>query len=265
MKHYWFLFYRDRLLLQRSSDGTSAVPLQETSPVQLPDKTTVHNIEMPDGHVVRTATLMSDSVGEGYELFPLRSTYGLLPPRLYRFAGKCREILHWDVNTHYCGICGAPMQMHTSISKLCTRCGNEVWPTPVVAVIVLISRGDSILLVRAKNFTRPFFGLVAGFVETGETLEEAVCREVHEEVGLAICNLRYVQSQPWPYPCGIMVGFRADYSSGQLILQQSEIAEAQWATPDHLPLLPEKLSIARKLIDGWLQEKKNLEYNQEEK
>ena len=120
------------------------------------------------------------------------------------------------------------------------------------AVIVLIHKGDEVLLVRAKNFRRDFFGLVAGFVETGETLEEAVAREALEETGVKITNIRYFASQPWPYPCGLMVGFNADYVSGEIHLQKSEIAKGGWFRRDNLPEIPEKLSIARMLLDDWL-------------
>ena len=144
------------------------------------------------------------------------------------------------------------MKLHTSISKRCTHCGKEVWPLLATAIIVLIHRDDKILLVHARNFRGNWFGLVAGFVETGETLEEAVVRAVYEEVGINISNIRYFGSQPWPYPCGLMVGFHADYVSGDLQLQRSEIDDAGWYDRDHLPPVPGKMSIARKLIDSWL-------------
>jgi NAD+ diphosphatase len=144
------------------------------------------------------------------------------------------------------------MKMHTEISKRCTECGKEVWPQLAIAVIVLIHRGDEVLLVRAKNFRTDFYGLVAGFVETGETLEEAVARETMEETGVTIDNIRYFGSQPWPYPCGLMVGFHADYVGGAIHLQRSEIAKGGWFRRDNLPTIPEKLSIARMLLDDWL-------------
>ena len=146
------------------------------------------------------------------------------------------------------------MKMHTSISKICSKCGKEVWPQLSPAVIVLVHRGKDVLLVHAKNFRGSFFGLVAGFVETGETLEEAVHREVKEETGLEIKNLRYFGSQPWPYPCGLMIGFNADYAGGTLRLQKSELSAGAWFGIDDMPQMPEKLSIARRLIDAWLDE-----------
>ena len=127
-----------------------------------------------------------------------------------------------------------------------------MWRQLATAIIVLIHRGDEVLLVHANNFRTDFYGLVAGFVETGETLEEAVVREVKEEVGLTIKNIRYFSSQPWPYPCGLMVGFHADYESGEIRLQRSELSAGGWYRRDSLPTIPEKLSIARRLIDDWL-------------
>ena len=127
-----------------------------------------------------------------------------------------------------------------------------MWPSLATAIIVLVHRGNEVLLVHARNFRGNFFGLVAGFVETGESLEEAVYREVMEETGLTITNLRYFGSQPWPYPSGLMVGFHADYVSGEIKLQKEELAAGQWFTKDNLPEIPEKLSIARRIIDDWL-------------
>ena len=131
------------------------------------------------------------------------------------------------------------------------------------AVIVLVSRGDEVLLVHAKNFRGDFYGLVAGFVETGETLEEAVCREVMEETGLTIKNLHYYGSQPWPYPCGLMVGFLAEYDNGDIHLQRSELSRGAWFNRHHLPQIPEKLSIARQIIDYWLDLKSKEDSNKE--
>ena len=142
--------------------------------------------------------------------------------------------------------------MNTPISKKCMKCGKEIWPQLATAIIVLVHKGNEILLVHARNFKGNFHGLVAGFVETGETLEEAVVREVREETGLKINNIKYFGSQPWPYPCGLMIGFNADYVEGIIKLQESELTSGTWYTRDNLPQIPEPLSIARKLIDNWL-------------
>lgn len=253
----WFIFCQDDLLLQKTGEGKFTVPKGEEPPVVLKAWNNVHNITpMDDGTLVKTVRADNPITSlEGYEMCPLRQSYYKLSRELYLKAGKCHEILYWDQNTKFCGVCGAPMKMETDISKRCTGCGKEIWPQLATAVIVLIHKGeDEVLLVRAKNFRSKHYGLVAGFVETGETLEEAVCREVSEEVGLKIKNVRYFGSQPWPYPCGLMVGFNADYVSGEIKIQEEELLKGAWFRKDNLPEIPEKLSIARMLIDDWIKQ-----------
>ena len=252
----WFIFCKGDLMLEHRPDGTYGIPLSEEAPVEVKPWTTIHTITpFADGTAVRTFAIDSPIVGHPrYEMCGLRASYAKLSSDLYQKAGKCQEILYWDQNTKYCGVCGAPMKLHTEISKRCTECGKEVWPQLATAIIVLIHRGEEVLLVHACNFRGDFYGLVAGFVETGESLEEAVVREVREETSLEISNLRYFGSQPWPYPCGLMVGFHADYASGDIHLQRSELSAGGWFRKDNLPHIPEKLSIARRLIDSWLEE-----------
>ena len=253
MKRFYFVFCKEELLLEKTADGSYTIPCQEEPPVEVKPWTNVMNITPIDGVEVKTFRVDNPvAESERYVMCGLRKSYYQLPRQLYLVAGKCQELLYWDQNTKYCGICGAPMRMDTDISKKCTECGKEVWPQLATAVIVLIHRGDEVLLVRAKNSRTDFYGLVAGFVETGETLEEAVAREAMEETGVTITNIRYFGSQPWPYPCGLMVGFHADYVSGEIHLQRSEIAKGGWFRRDNLPTIPEKLSIARMLLDDWL-------------
>ncbi len=224
---YYFIFSKTALLLQRQADGTHTIPCTEGVPVKTQPWTHIMNITpMEDGTAVKTFNiedpghleiLDDDLKANGYDFIGLRESFYHLPVELYLKAGKCQELIYWDHNTQFCGVCGAPMKMHTDISKRCTQCGKEVWPQLATAIIVLIHKGDEVLLVHAKNFKGDFYGLVAGFVETGETLEEAVVREVMEETHLTIKNLTYFGSQPWPYPCGLMVGFIAEYRSGDIM------------------------------------------------
>ena len=284
MKHYYFVFCKDELLLEQLPDGSYTVPLCEEPPTEVKPWTTILNIATLDGMVVKTyepplcppeggrnTPVSRSEEGEvplcppkggrnsspserlGGVFIPLRQSYYKLPWDLYIKAGKCAELLYWHHNTQYCGVCGGPMHFHTDISKRCEHCGKEVWPQVSPAVIVRITRGDDeILMARGRNFRGDFYGLIAGFVETGETLEEAIRREVSEETGLEVKNIRYFASQPWPYPCGLMVGFTADYASGQIHVQREELKNVAWFHHDHMPKLPEKLSIARWLIDDWL-------------
>lgn len=250
---YYFVFCHGDLLLERLPDGSYTVPCGATPPTALQDGENMLDVA-PLGDVEVKTYRISEPVAtsDRYEMCGLRPSFYKLPHDLYLKAGKCEELLYWDANTKYCGVCGAPMTMHTLISKRCSACGKEVWPQLATAIIVLVHKGDEVLLVHARNFKGNFYGLVAGFVETGETLEEAVHREVMEETGLTITHLRYFGSQPWPYPCGLMVGFEADYVSGNIKLQQEELAAGAWFNRDNLPTIPEKLSIARQLIDAWL-------------
>ena len=256
MKSYYFVFCKDDLMLQRQTDGTYTIPLQEEPPTEIKPWTTILNITPLDDIEVKAYSIDTPITDHPtYEMCPLRQSYYKLSQPLYLKAGKCAELLYWDRNTKFCGICGGHMHFHTNISKRCEMCGKEVWPQLATAVIVLIRRGkDEILLARARNFRSDFFGLIAGFVETGETLEEAVKREVMEETGIRIKNIRYFASQPWPYPSGLMVGFTADYESGEIHVQREELQKAGWFHRTNLPKLPEKLSIARRLIDHWLGE-----------
>lgn len=255
---YWFVFHDSKLLLEKTASALCTIPQGDMPPVTIGQDVCVHNVTaMEDGTPVKTfdtdEPLPSD---DGFETVTLREAYHKLSLPLYLKAGKCQEILYWDKNTRFCGVCGAPMKLHTDISKRCTMCGKEVWPSLATAVITLISRGDDIMLVHARNFSGDYYGLVAGFVETGESLEEAVVREIHEEVGLEVKNLHYVMSQPWPYPCGLMIGFTAEYVSGEVKLQESELSTGGWFNKDNLPPLPDKSGIARRMVDAWRKRKR---------
>ena len=138
-------------------------------------------------------------------------------------------------------------------AKECCRCGHLVFPRISPAVIVLIERGDEVLLARAARFADGFYSVLAGFVEPGESLEEAVSREVEEESGITVKDIRYFGSQPWPFPDSLMIGFTARYAAGELRIDGKEILEGQWFSVDDLPRIPGKISIARRLIDWFIE------------
>ena len=247
----YFVFCQTDLVLEKVGDSYQ---IPQEPPVETKAWTTVMNIDGNKAYRIDQPIMGS----ERYEMCPLRQSYYKLPESDYLQAGKCQELLYWDQNTRFCGVCGGPLHFDTPISKKCDHCGKEWWPQLAIAIIVLIRRQshdgrEEVLLVHANSFRDNHYGLVAGFVETGETLEEAVHREVMEETGLHIKNLRYFASQPWPYPCGLMVGFTADYDGGKIHLQRSELSKGSWFDRNHLPHIPEKLSIARHLIDDWLE------------
>ncbi len=137
---------------------------------------------------------------------------------------------------------------------LCPSCGISYYPRLAPAVITAILKGNQVLLARARHFPETMFGLVSGYVEPGETLEDGVKREIREEVGVEVRNLRYFGSQQWPFPHSLMIGFLADYESGDITVDGEEIVEADWFDADHLPHIPPRVSIARKMLDWFKDE-----------
>lgn len=185
----------------------------------------------------------------------LRQFLGHYPPHLFAMLSRAKQLAHWLYDNQYCGRCGNPIGYSKTFSSLtCKTCGFTIFPRLSPACIVLITKGKEILLARSPHFQEGMYSLLAGFVEAGESVEDAVHREIFEEVGIRVKNLRYVGSQPWPFPHSLMLGFFAEYESGELCLQEEEIEDAKWFQNDTLPNLPHNTSIARKMIETWLKE-----------
>lgn len=253
--NWWFVFDNDLLLLEKK-DNSYSMPYQIEIPVSSEKTPIIHEISTLQGSLCKALEISFDIKENGrYLMTDLRSSFDLLPHDQFVMAGKAREILFWDRTTQYCPVCGASMKQFLPIAKKCPVCSFEIFPTISTAILALVRKGDSVLLVRARNFKGNFHSLVAGFLETGESLEECVAREVLEETGLTIKNITYFGSQPWPFPNGLMVGFIADYESGEIRLQEEELCAGAFYTKEHLPELPRKLSLARKMIDWWLNER----------
>lgn len=254
----WFVFFKDQLLLKKSytKEGETrySIPIGTEPPLTPEAESTLHEVLPPNGTQVRAFALKQPvDETDKWVMVGLRASYEYLSLDDYRSAGKAFQILYWDEHSRFCPVCGTAMEHLAPIMKKCPGCGNEMYPPVSTAVIVLIRKGDEILLVHARNFRGTFYGLVAGFLEAGETLEECVQREVWEETGLKVKNITYFGNQPWPYPSGLMVGFIADYESGEIKIQEDELTAAAFYSKDNLPEIPRKLSIARKLIDWWLE------------
>lgn len=174
----------------------------------------------------------------------------------YRKVVKVAELVNWDAATQYCGRCGARLEDATEISKKCPQCGCECFPTLSPAVLVLVKRGEEALLVHAANFSRPeMHALVAGFVETGESLEECVRREVKEETDLDVRDIRYFGSQSWPFPGQMMIAFTAEYAGGEIRFSDGELTQGGFFSRENPPVLPTPPSLSRALIDAWLEGK----------
>lgn len=160
------------------------------------------------------------------------------------------QIITWAEEHRFCGRCGQPLQVADDERAMCcVHCATRQYPKLSPSMIVLVSRGDELLLARSPRFAPGVYSTLAGFVEPAESVEQCVVREVREEVGLEVCNLRYQGSQSWPFPHSLMLGFHADYASGEIVPQLEEIEDARWFALDALPPLPKPGSISRYLID----------------
>lgn len=251
---YWLLFQGNEFLVL---DNKGTLVLPDINPNMLNIKMIRKQyIGLVDGRPCYAAELSPDTVTpEGMTFCDLRRLFGQIPDDLFFLAGKAYQISQWDRNHLYCGRCG--IQTENKIderAKLCPSCGLVNYPRISPAIIVAITRGQEILLAQGISFQGAFYSVLAGFVEPGETFEECVHREVKEEVGLKVKNIKYFGSQPWPFPDSLMVGFTAEYDCGDIIIDKREILDAGWFTAEQLPPIPYTGSIARKLIDWFIRE-----------
>jgi NAD+ diphosphatase len=183
----------------------------------------------------------------------LMSLFGVVDESTWIAAGRAVQLVDWARSHRYCGRCGTPTEESPrERARRCPNCGLQAFPRLAPAVITLVQRDDGrVLLARNARWPTRMYSCVAGFVEPGETIEETVRREVKEEVGVTVDDLRYHSSQPWPFPHSLMLGFNARHAGGDIVCDGTEIADAQWFGPDDLPDLPGPISIARRLIDDW--------------
>ena len=255
----WFIFEGDNLLT-RSNGEAAEVPLITDpsglgiTPIRQHYLGYLENerLEHTDcyGAEIAPGTPLPDGIIAG----GLRQFYPRLGDLMFGLAGRAIQIVTWDRTHQFCGQCGTPTEsLAHERAKRCPACGLTSYPRLSPAIIIAVVRhtdqGYRLLLARNHRFPAGRFSVIAGYVEPGETLEECARREVCEEVGIQIKNIRYFGSQPWPFPNSLMIGFTAEYSGGEVTLEEEEIAAAGWFAADSLPELPPKMSIARRLID----------------
>ena len=250
----WFVFSSGRLLLQQSG-GQSSIPFM--SGLEALGLSTIRTqyLGTLDGHACYSAEVSLDAVApEGTSFVELRSAYGLIDEDMFLLAGRALQIVAWDQTTQYCGRCSRRTELlQGERAKKCPACGFLSYPRLSPAVITAVIRGDKILLARRAGGGRNMYSVIAGFVEPGETLEECLKREVMEEVGIRVKNVRYFSSQPWPFPNSLMIGFIAEYEDGAISVDGMEVSAAGWYDASNLPEIPPKMTIARDLIDWFLQ------------
>ncbi|PZD73846.1 NADH pyrophosphatase [Acaryochloris thomasi RCC1774] len=247
----WFAFMGRELLLQTQGESV-VLPTGSALPELTPVRTQF--LGELDGRPCYSAELaLEGKLPEGMKVEGLRRLYGVLSDEAFAIAGRAYQIIEWDRTHQYCGHCATPTtQQPHERTKRCPKCSLVFYPRLSPAVIMLIARGPALLLARAHRFPAGRYSILAGFVEPGESLEETVIREVREEVGIEIKDIRYFGSQPWPFPNSLMIGFTATYVSGEITPEPAEIADAAWFTKRNLPDIPSKASIARRMIDWFV-------------
>ena len=249
----WFAFEGDKLLV---FDGEPVrVPLAE-SPEELDLSVTFRwEIGDLDGHTCWAVETDSEAP-EGMEFRDLRSFFFGVDDGFFRMAGRAKQLVGWHATHRFCGRCGGKTEpVSGELAKRCTRCGMMHYPRLSPAAIILVEKGDRILLARSPGFPEGLYSVLAGFVEPGESIEDTVAREIEEEVGIEVRNVTYFGSQPWPFPHSLMIGFTAEYEDGELSPDPDEIEDAGWYTTRNLPQLPPKTSIARAMIDDFVKRK----------
>jgi NAD+ diphosphatase len=257
----WLLYQGERLVGRTTGEGS--LPLVVANPEAHglhPLRTqylgyweTAHSpLHCFSGDLAEDAVLPADFVA-----LDLRTLFGVWDDRWIGVAGRAKLLAHWDRDHQFCGRCRGPLEaVPGERARRCPGCGLSCYPRISPAIIIAITRhtgsGEQILLARNHRFPPGRYSVLAGFVEAGETLEECAAREVREEVGIEIADMRYFGSQSWPFPNSLMIGLTAEYAGGEITLEESEIADAQWFAPDAMPQLPPRISIARRLIEAYL-------------
>jgi NAD+ diphosphatase len=247
---YWFILRGSDLLVAR--DGAAIdLPFHPHAAAFGFSDERAHLIGTVAGAQCRVLGVTADTPApKGWEFEGVRGLFGTISESFFAAAARALEISEWDRTHRFCGSCGSPTALKPGERALqCTACGHLSYPRISPAVIVAIVRGKSILLARARRFPPGMYSVLAGFVEPGETLEECVVREVREETGVEVKNLRYFASQPWPFPHSLMVAFTAEHASGEIRVDPEEIVDAGWYTVQGMPHLPDPITVARRLID----------------
>ncbi|MCK6412398.1 MAG: NAD(+) diphosphatase [Azonexus sp.] len=248
---YWILRHEQRLLIC-CADPQAPFPLL---PPSTADAASAPPLAVGEwqGRPCYAAELKIFPEHPDLQPLPLRALFAQSGPEAFALAGRAVQLLDWQAQHRFCGRCGTPtVAQSDEFAMRCPVCGLFAYPRLSPAIMVLVRDGERLLLARSPHFKPGIYSALAGFVEPGETLEQCAMREVREEVGIEIANLRYFASQPWPFPNSLMLAFFADYAGGVINPAPGEIEAADWFAPDRLPLLPEPISISRRLIDAAL-------------
>jgi len=248
-----FVFHHDELLVHKTNTSYT-IPVRDKLPFSNNGSLPKHYLgKWQTSHCFALGLNEKPGLSSRFEWSSLRKASVLLEHDLWVLAGRAFQIIEWDRTHQFCGRCGVQTEpAKQARAKKCPQCGLMSFPRLSPAIIVRITDGDKILLGRGKHFPPQMYSVLAGFVDAGENLEEAVERELLEEVNIRVKNLHYFGSQPWPFPNSLMIAFTAEYASGTLNVDHHELEDAKWFSYNRLPKLPPPMSIARQLIDDFL-------------
>lgn len=252
----WLIFQNDQVLFIRRQNSLELPSAKDLSSIN-PHIIRKHLL----GHFNKTEIHCADILHQHlptniFESLPLRSALDHLGDDWYSILTKAFTIINWDRNHQHCGRCGEPtLHKPFTFERFCTGCSITFYPRISPSIIVLIRRDDQVLMARGRHFKPGIYGLIAGFVEAGENLEDTIHREIFEETQISVKNLQYFGSQVWPFPDSLMLGFFADYHSGTLNIDNDEIEDAGWYRFDELPGRPSSnISIASKMLNHFIAE-----------
>jgi NAD+ diphosphatase len=253
---WWFVFSRLKMLVTSPDRSPSIPQFTDLKTVGITPLEEIYLGTLEGKHCYAAAVADMDQVvpPPGTTFQDLRLLYGRIDQELLYLCFRAVHLLDWSQKTRFCKRCGKELIIQEAErAKKCPDCGHQSFPRISPAVIVLVERNDTCLLARSPRFQDAFYSVLAGFAEPGETLEETVAREVFEETGIEVKEIRYFGSQPWPFPDSLMIGFTAQYSGGEIRVDGTEIMEADWFPYDQLPKIPGRISIARRLIDWFIE------------
>ncbi|MCU7495415.1 MAG: NAD(+) diphosphatase [Ignavibacteria bacterium] len=258
---WWFVFKRDELLVL-TNNGKAEIPFnKDLSDINIKPLKKQYLGTMGESPSFAVEVSLETEAPRGMAFRNLRSLLGEFSDELFALSGRAFQVISWDLNHQYCGRCGTPtVAKQEERAKVCPNCGLVSYPRISPAIIVAVINRNKLLLAKSSRFKSDMYSVLAGFVEAGETFEDSIRREIREEANIEVRNIRYFGSQPWPFPDSLMVGFTAEYDSGDLRPDGVEIVDLQWFSPSELPHIPGRWSIARRLIDWFVEN-----YNEREK
>ncbi|GBG55796.1 NADH pyrophosphatase [Sporomusaceae bacterium FL31] len=251
---YLLLFYHDEILVKKQ-DGIVQIPTMVDLKLLNMQPTELQKIGNLQEIPYYSTSLPSKMTWTGFSFIKLKQLSEHMAEEYFAMAFRAYHILNWLKSNQYCGCCSGSMQIvqePQEIAVKCQLCGHIVYPRISPAIIVAVFKDNEILLAHSSRFPPGRYSVIAGFVEPGETIENCVCRELHEEVGITVDNIQYFGNQPWPFPDSLMIAFTARYVSGEITIDNHEIVAAGWFTADALPDIPDKGTISRQLIDCFI-------------